>query len=490
MLTARVKSSVSSILNMADALPALILKNQCTLLLHQLTISFNQVHSIKDICFNSNKLQKETSFLITRIIKSIFNEMFGNININSKRWPTGKISDLFNLQMGKTPSRANNLYWDKPNHKWLSISDLNNANNIYIDTKEKISDIAVKESGIKLVPKNTVLMSFKLSIGKTIITNENIFTNEAIMAFLPKTSYISNQYLSAFLSNFKWLQVSSSAVKGSTLNKSIIGSTQLPIPSFNLQDNYSDIIGQRDKLKLIAQQIHKKIECFKKSIFNEMFGDRNFNCYTLEQVCTFIDYRGKTPEKSNSGYRLITAKNIKNNHFVSEPQEFILPETYKEFMQRGYPKIGDILFTTEAPLGNVCKIPDIPELKPKFGVGQRIVTLQPYNNLLDPTFLEYVLLSKKFQAKLFQKKSGSTVIGIRSKLLKQLTIPVPEYRQQLIFTNIVNQIDKLKLNFNNFIQNIIQQYIFDKVMKTAIALLLYGLSLIKILTNSTNGARL
>ena len=194
------------------------------------------------------------------LVKSIFSELFGDINANSKKWPTDKISNLFNLQMGKTPSRANKLYWDKPHHKWLSISDLNNANACCINTKEKISDIAVNESGIKPVPSNTVLMSFKLSIGKTIITNEEIFTNEAIMAFLPKNQNISNQYLSTFLSYFKWSQVSSSAVKGSTLNKAKIGSTQIPIPPLNLQDDYSVIIKHIDKLKANIEQILKILE--------------------------------------------------------------------------------------------------------------------------------------------------------------------------------------------------------------------------------------
>ncbi len=487
MLTARVKSSVSSILNMADALPALILKNQCTLLLHQLTISFNQVHSIKDICFNSNKLQKETSFLITRIIKSIFNEMFGNININSKRWPTGKISDLYNLQMGKTPSRANNLYWDKPNHKWLSISDLNNANNIYIDTKEKISDIAVKESGIKLVPKNTVLMSFKLSIGKTIITNENIFTNEAIMAFLPKTSYISNQYLSAFLSNFKWLQVSSSAVKGSTLNKSIIGSTQLPIPSFNLQDNYSDIIGQRDKLKLIAHQILEKIELLKKSIFNEMFNAWKDHKAHLGNYCKIE--RGASPRPISS--YLTDAVNGVNWIKIGDTVkgEMFITHTKEKITQDGANKSrfvykGDFVLSNSMSYGE----PYIMDIEGCVHDGWLIIS--NYEKFFNKVFLYSLLKSNDVQNQFKMSAIGATVNNLNSERVRNTDIFLPPICQQNKYSEIIVFTDKLKLNFNNFIQNIIQQYIFDKVMKTAIALLLYGLSLIKILTNSTNGARL
>lgn len=90
-----------------------------------------------------------------------------------------KFSDAFELQMGKTPSRNNPEYWNG-NNKWISISDLGNSNKFISETKECISDKGVKESKIKIVPKGTVIMSFKLSIGKTAITAEDMYTNEAI----------------------------------------------------------------------------------------------------------------------------------------------------------------------------------------------------------------------------------------------------------------------------------------------------------------------
>lgn len=94
-----------------------------------------------------------------------------------------KLSQAFDLQMGKTPSRNNTSYWNG-NKKWISIADIGNAGKYISETKECISDVAISESGIKIVPKGTVVMSFKLSIGKTAITAEDMYTNEAIMAFI------------------------------------------------------------------------------------------------------------------------------------------------------------------------------------------------------------------------------------------------------------------------------------------------------------------
>lgn len=81
-----------------------------------------------------------------------------------------KLKDIFDLQMGKTPARNNQNYWNTKENKWISIADLSKTGKYISTTKEYLSDAAVEESGIKVIPANTVVMSFKLSIGKTAIT--------------------------------------------------------------------------------------------------------------------------------------------------------------------------------------------------------------------------------------------------------------------------------------------------------------------------------
>ena len=170
-----------------------------------------------------------------------------------------------------------------------------------------------------------------------------------------------------------------------------------------------------------------------------MFGDVQKED-TLINLCTFIDYRGKTPKKAESGLPFITAKNVKMHYMSFDTQEYISYDTYKKVMTRGFPKIGDVVFTTEAPLGNVCRIPYIDT---EFYIGQRIITLQ--TECLEPAYLEYALASDKFRKKTSEKASGSTVTGIRSKLLEQLTIPVPPITLQQRFARFVEQTDKSKL---------------------------------------------
>ncbi|MGN8780430.1 restriction endonuclease subunit S [Blautia sp. HCP3S3_C12] len=146
----------------------------------------------------------------------------------------------------------------------------------------------------------------------------------------------------------------------------------------------------------------------------------------LNQIYNFIDYRGATPNKISSGVPLITAKNVKSGYIDYTVDEYISEEEYWERQQRGTSRLGDILFTTEAPLGNAA-IANID----KFSAGQRLITFQHYGNctLNNITFL-YFILSDIFQNQLHTRKTGSTVVGIKAAILKTLVLPVPPLKEQ------------------------------------------------------------
>ena len=180
---------------------------------------------------------------------SRFIEMFGDPNSNAKGYDKKPLRDLFALQMGKTPPRKEMKYWTDATNKWISISDMSTYDKYTTDTKEKIADCAISDTGIKVVPKNTVIMSFKLSIGKTAITSEDIYTNEAIMAFVKKNEKINNSFLSYALKMVDWTSTSSNAVKGVTLNKEIIGNKDFFIPPIELQNEFEKFSNQVDKSK-------------------------------------------------------------------------------------------------------------------------------------------------------------------------------------------------------------------------------------------------
>ena len=165
-----------------------------------------------------------------------------------------RLSEIFDLQMGKTPARANGDYWEDGRNNWVSIADLSRYEKYVGDTKEQITDKAVQESGIKIVPPNTVIMSFKLSLGKTAITREAVYTNEAIMAFIPNGHYkISPDYFFYMLSGEDWSKGTNRAVMGVTLNKATLGEVNVTVPPIKEQQYIASVLDIEDTLGQIAR---------------------------------------------------------------------------------------------------------------------------------------------------------------------------------------------------------------------------------------------
>ncbi|MFM6453547.1 MAG: restriction endonuclease subunit S, partial [Planktothrix sp.] len=137
-----------------------------------------------------------------------------------------------------------------------------------------------------------------------------------------------------------------------------------------------------------------------------------------KNLSSLVDYRGKTPEKIESGIFLVTAKNIKNGSINYEiSKEYISENNYFEIMRRGLPKIGDILFTTEAPLGEVANV-DFEQI----ALAQRIIKFRVQENILNPYFVKLLIMSSFFQNQIQQEATGSTAQGIKASKLHKLKI--------------------------------------------------------------------
>ena len=170
-----------------------------------------------------------------------------------------KLEELFNLQMGKTPSRNNSGYWNSQDNKWISISDLSKCGKYIFETKEYISNNAVEESGISLIPENTVVMSFKLSIGKVAITSEPMYSNEAIMSFRDKGIVeLLPDYLYYLLLGQEWEQGTNKAVMGKTLNKATLSQVKVRIHSIETQRS---IVSTLDKVTHTIDLCNAMLRC-------------------------------------------------------------------------------------------------------------------------------------------------------------------------------------------------------------------------------------
>ncbi len=168
-----------------------------------------------------------------------------------------------------------------------------------------------------------------------------------------------------------------------------------------------------------------------------------YETYSLGEVCNFIDYRGKTPPKTTRGIPLVTAKIIKNG-IIQEPQEFIDEAFYDEWMRRGIPCKGDVIFTTEAPLGEVAQI----KTNAKLAFAQRVIVIRTDEKKLHSNYLFYALQDIILKSRIEARSSGTTVFGIKSSELKKVEIDLPDMEIQKKVGEILSKIDD-KIYANN-----------------------------------------
>lgn len=169
-----------------------------------------------------------------------------------------------------------------------------------------------------------------------------------------------------------------------------------------------------------------------------------FKTYTMEDALeAIIDYRGKTPKKSDSGIPTLSAKSVKNNYIDYSLCYYISPNEYKNFMVRGFPKIGDVLLTTEAPMGVVARLD-----RDDVAIAQRLLTLRGKKNILDNEYLLFFLQSPIGQALLKTRETGTTVTGIKQAEFRKIQINIPEIDIQRKIGGFLRTLNE-KIEINN-----------------------------------------
>ena len=362
-----------------------------------------------------------------------------------KKWRWAYFSDVIDLISGR----------DLEKDKILTVN-----NGIpYITGASQIQDgnIIVNrwtEHPIVVSKKGDILLTCKGTIGKIAQNNiGEIHIARQIMAIRPSEK-ISIGYITYFLYYVKNFLVEKAKSMIPGIDRKTLLSMPIPLPP--IEEQHRITIGLEGLFKDLscAEKSFADLLTFTKIIKNRVLNKairgrlvpqleselcielpdsqlsdstidipKKWKWVKLKDIFTFIDYRGKTPNKIHEGVRLITASNVKQGRMDHSKKVFISNEEYLTRQSRGISKKGDILFTTEAPLGKVA-IADIDN----YSAGQRIITLQSKkgNNKL----YMYFMLSPYFQKRLVSQATGTTAQGIKAARLKELVIPVPPEGEQ------------------------------------------------------------
>lgn len=402
-------------------------------------------------------------------------------------WEWKKIGDIVNIVNGFTPLRTEKTFWDKPEINWFTIEDMRRQGHFINKTEQFITKKALGNSSNRLLPPNTILLCCTASVGEVAFTNIPLTTNQQFNGLIVKDSFkndINPLYIFEYAKTLKDILIEKAGK--TTINfvsTKKLSEILIPIPSYDEQNeivsklepaleliehkekNDNKMIKLKEilKEKIIDSAIHGTlvendnqnsedlIEHIKKErskyslkestdkINNsaiEFAIPKNWNLIELYQLYNFIDYRGMTPNKISEGVPLITATNIRSGYLDMTKKDYITEEDYNKRLSRGETKQGDLLFTTEAPMGN-CAINTFN----KCSTGQRIITFQTYgDSILCNKLFMYFINSKPIQQEIKDNATGVTATGIKASKLKKVLIPVPPFEEQ---KRIVEKIESL-----------------------------------------------
>ncbi len=357
-----------------------------------------------------------------------------------------KLGEIFNLQMGKTPDRHSPKFWNEGTEPWISIADLTKCNKYIENTAEKITATAVDESGIKIIPKNTVIMSFKLSIGKVAITPKEMYSNEAIMSFIDKgVLKIEPVYLYYLLMHKDWDTGTNKAVMGKTLNKASLSQMTVNIHGYSEQLEIIKALDAASSIIAARKQQLTELDNLIKARFVEMFGDPELNPRGLPVLpwnAVFLTTTGKLDSNAM----------VENGRY---PFFTCAKESYK---------IDSYAFDCEALLlagNNAAGIYDVKHYKGKFNAYQRTYVLRLMNEKWS-----YILFKRQLEDKLqyLQSQSkGTNTRYLTLGILNELRFVVPPVAEQEQFAVFVEQTDKSKVAIQKALDE--AQLLFDSLMQ-------------------------
>lgn len=369
-----------------------------------------------------------------------------------------KLGDLCDITIGRTPSRNNPKYWGE-GYKWVSISDMDKK--FICQTKEQITEKAKSECNCTILPKGTLIMSFKLSIGKLSFLEEDMCTNEAIAGLIIKDkSIIFNKYLYYALKVLDLTIGGDRAVKGITLNKEKLTNIMVYLPSYNDQVAIVEILDKAQALIDKRKQAIVKLDELVQAVFLDMFGDpiQNQKGWPLRPFSNFakIDTTMTTDFDFYSEYPHIGIENIERD--TGELVNFKLVKEQQLSSGKYLFNENHIIYSKIRPYLNKVAIPEFSGL----------CSADSYPILVDTdktnrTFFAYMLRSKRFLIHVEGLSTRTNIPKVNKSQLQSFECPCPPLYLQNDFSNMVTtilnskrkmklQLQQLESNFQALLQ--------------------------------------
>lgn len=359
-----------------------------------------------------------------------------------KHWEIKKLGEVCNTTSGGTPSRGKKSYYEG-SIPWVKSGELDKG--LILDTEEKISDEAVKNSSAKVFPKGTLLIAlYGATIGKLSFLGIDAATNQAICGIF-KNERVESKFLYYFLVREKPNLVKQ-GIGGAqpNISQGILKSLDLPLPPLQeqqaivakIEELLSDLENGKQQLLKAQQQLKVYRQSLLKWAFEGKLTNRNVKEGELPEGWKWVEIKDVAekitdgehfrPKTEVRGIPFLSAKDVRDEGVSFEEPLFISEETAKKAMQRCNPEKGDILIVSRgATVGRMC----IVNTNKQFCLLGSVILIK-VNKIIDSKCLNFILKSPIANQKMISVSGATAQQAIYLRDIKTISIPLPPLPEQ------------------------------------------------------------
>jgi type I restriction enzyme S subunit len=360
------------------------------------------------------------------------------IKLKKDIWKTAKLGEVCEINMGKTPSRNNLANFGK-GHTWLSIADFK-GDKYLSKSKEEITDFALTQARFKPIKQNTLLLTFKLTIGKIAIAGKELYTNEAIAALpIKNEKVITTDFLYTILQTIDYDSKTDKAVKGATLNKEKLTHLSFPLPPLEEQKQIAALFqsietameqveGQEKNLKALQKSLVNGL-LSKEPVFGNLLNSKNCTASTFGEIA---ECDKKYSEHEKEVERFVGLEWIEADNF--QLQGFGLVANGTTFTKR-FAK-GDVLFGKRRAYLKKVAVADFDGI-----CSGDILVIRAKAKKMLQGLLPYYISADAFIQHAVSTSAGSLSPRTKWKDLAELKVSIPDIKTQSTILEVLQQLD-------------------------------------------------
>ena len=374
-----------------------------------------------------------------------------------------KLGEICEIVSGSTPKTGIEEYWDG-DVKWITPAEIDDDSYIITDRVRKITELGVKKTGLSPLPEGTVILSSRAPIGKVAIAGCEMYCNQGFKNLIC-SDIINNRYLYWFLKgNIAYLNSLGRGATFKEISKQIVSAIEINVPTLSEQKAAVSQLEKVNNIIRMRRQELQKLDELVKARFVELFGDTILNPFgwkkdLLGTVCDVRDGTHDSPQYYESGYPLVTSKNVTGGKIDLTDCSLICEADFKKISERSKVDIGDIIMPM---IGTVGK-PVIVDIEPNFAIKNvSLIKFKADSRVLN-IYIRALLQSDYFDDAVLSKVRGGTQKFISLGDIRKLEVLVPPMELQEQFATFIKQTDKSKVVVQKALDE--AQTLFDSLMQ-------------------------